>query len=95
MMSHALAIVAILAAHDLKGTLAMQVIDSGPAWDFIGYDGPDAVRILGGRALYDAVIFYDDTPGDRVKLARLDAGADGIRQVNRYVDPDTIIQIVR
>lgn len=62
------------------------------AWDLIGYDGPHSLRIVGGRTLYEAAIYYDDTPGDRVKLVRIDGG---LRQVNRYVDPDTLIEIIQ
>ena len=66
------------------------------AWEMIGFDGDggNSVRVQGGRALYEAVIYYDSTPGERVKLARLDARADGIHQVSRYVDPDTVLEIV-
>lgn len=64
------------------------------AWDLIGYDGPDFVRIKGGRALYEAVMYLDNTPGEQVKLARLDATADGLREISRYVDPDTELEIV-
>jgi hypothetical protein len=66
-----------------------------PAWDFIGYDGPDWLRIVGGRALYEAAIYYDDTRGSCVKLSRLEANSDGIRQVNRYVHPDTPVEVVK
>lgn len=65
------------------------------AWDLIGFDGSDgkSVRIVGGRALYEAVLFRDDTPGDRVLLARLDT-RDGLRQVNRWVPYDTLLEVV-
>jgi hypothetical protein len=65
------------------------------AWEMIGYDGPDWIRVVGGRALYEAAIYYDDTPGECVKLARLDATPTGIRQVSRYVHPDTPVEIVK
>lgn len=71
-----------------------EVIETKPAWEVIGYDGPDNLRVVGGHAVYDAAIYYDDTPGDNVKLARLETG-DGIRQVNRYVGPETPIEVVR
>lgn len=65
------------------------------AWDAIGYDGDGYLRIVGGRTLYEAATFYDNTPGDRVKLSRLDTTSDGLlRQVNRYVDPDTLLEEV-
>lgn len=72
-----------------------QVVKTTTAWQVIGYDGPDSLRVVGGRALYDAAIYYDDTRGTQVKLARLDATAGGLRQVNRYVSPDTQVEIVR
>lgn len=69
------------------------------AWDLIGFDGgtadkPAHVRIRGGRALYEAVIFYDGTRQEKVKLSRLEATPDGIRQVDRRVDPDTEMEIL-
>jgi hypothetical protein len=65
-----------------------------PAWDFIGYDGPHWLRVVGGRARYEAAIYYDDTPGDHVKLVRLETTPDGIHQVERWVDPDTPLEVV-
>jgi hypothetical protein len=76
--------------------------ECGVAWDYIGFDGRldendlriGHVRIVGGRALYEAVIYYDETPGDNVKLVRLVADGVAIRQVERYVDPDTPLEFV-
>lgn len=78
------------------------------AWDLIGF--PDCadpasgdytsdfcgcyVRIVGGRALYDSVSFEDSTPGDKVRLWRLDS-VDGLHVVQRYVDPDTMLEVIR
>jgi hypothetical protein len=64
------------------------------AWDLIGYDGDASIRIVGGRALYETAIFYDGTRQQFVKLARLEARADGLAQVNRYVAPDTPVELV-
>jgi hypothetical protein len=65
------------------------------AWELIGLVPDNArVRIQGGRALYDEVIFWDDTPGEKVLLARLDVGARGLKQVNRYVEHNTVLEIV-
>jgi hypothetical protein len=78
------------------------------AWDLIGFDGfdethwpddgehqPAWVRVKGGRALYEAVMYLDSTPGTQVKLARLDtAPTGGLREVSRYVDPDTLLELV-
>lgn len=73
------------------------------AWDLIGFDGRDGyVRVVGGRALYESVDFRDDTPGGQVRLSRLDHvtvtgepnGPWQLRQVNRYVDPDTQLEVV-
>jgi hypothetical protein len=67
----------------------------GTAWDFIGYDGPAYLRIVGGSAKYEAAMYLDNTPGDRVKLARLEARGDGtLREISRYVDPDTLLEVV-
>lgn len=65
------------------------------AWDLIGFAAADRrVRIKGGRALYDLVAFNDDTPGTQVCLSRLDVGPRGLRAVTRYVDPDTLLDII-
>lgn len=62
------------------------------AWDLIGWDD-GLIRAKGGRAVYEAVMFYDNTPGDKVKLARLKRSGDlRIRQISRYVDPDTELE---
>lgn len=76
------------------------------AWDLIGFGGnlrdldyeapnrPASVRIVGGRTLYEAVDFNDDTRQRKVRLARLVIGPKGFHQINRYVDPDTPVEIV-
>lgn len=64
------------------------------AWDVIGYDGPAHIRIAGGRTLYETAFFYDNGRTHNVRLARLDT-KDGLRQVNRYVDPDTEVELVQ
>jgi hypothetical protein len=66
------------------------------AWDLIGFDGSDgkSVRVVGGRTLYEAVVFNDETHGHRVRLDRLIVGETGLRVVNRYVDADTPVEVV-
>lgn len=60
------------------------------AWAAIGWDdGP--FRIKGGRAIYEAVSYNYNRR--LVKLARLDT-EHGIREVKRYVDPDTILEFL-
>ena len=60
------------------------------AHDLIGYDGPDWIRIVGGRTLYESVLVLDGDDGvGNVRLVRLVADERGLRQVNRYVDRDT------
>lgn len=49
------------------------------------------VRIVGGRTLYEAVVFNDGTHGHRVRLDRL---TNDLRVVNRYVDPDTPMEVI-
>lgn len=72
----------------------VQAGDVYSAWDLIGFDSENGchLRIRGGRALYDAAMF-NDAKGYNVKLARLDT-LDGLREVSRYVDPDTEIEVV-
>jgi hypothetical protein len=57
-------------------------------------DAPASVRIKDGRTLYEAVDYNDHTPGDKVRLARVTVTADGIRQINRWVDADTTLEVV-
>lgn len=76
-------------------TTEQQILGTRTAWEMIGYDGPNYVRIKGGRALYEAVMFNEATGRQqKVLLARLEARETGIAQINRYVDPDTIIEEV-
>lgn len=64
-------------------------------WDCIGrVPTTHHIRIINGRTLYEEAIYYDDTPGDKVKLARIDT-TDGLHQVNRWVDADTPVELVR
>lgn len=59
------------------------------AWEAIGWDdGP--FRIKGGRTVYEAVMYNCENDGRLVKLARLDT-KDGIREIKRYVEPDTVL----
>lgn len=76
------------------------------AWDLIGFGGnlqdidadapdcPASVRIVGGHRLYEAVDFNDSGRQRKVRLARLVVTADGIRQVNRYVEPNVRMEVV-
>jgi hypothetical protein len=62
------------------------------AWDLIGHDGQ--FRLPGGRAVYEAVM-YDEASarGDRPRLARVETRG-GLRQVNRWVDADQLIEVL-
>lgn len=77
------------------------------AWSLVGFDGQfpyddqhdgsnpkGRVKIVGGRALYDAVMFNSGGWAENVKLARLEADSRGLREVSRYVDPDTLLEFV-
>ncbi len=61
------------------------------AWDLIGDEG--SFRILGGRTVYEAVEYVSTE--ESVKLAYLAPTDDGIRQVSRYVHPETPIEVLR
>jgi hypothetical protein len=66
---------------------------SRPACDLIGHEG--WFRLPGGNAVYGAVMFNDATArGDRPRLVRLEARADGLHQVNRYVDWDAPVEVL-
>ena len=64
------------------------------AFDLIGYDGPDYIRVVGGRTLYESVHVNDGYSDGSVRLVRLDT-TRGLRQINRYVDPDTLVEFVQ
>jgi hypothetical protein len=60
----------------------------------VGRLGQRLVKIVGGRTTYEAVIYNDPTGGRMVKLAKLVGMERGIREVKRYVEPDTKLMIV-
>lgn len=63
------------------------------AWDSIGWDdGP--FRVKGGRAVYEAVMYNCANSGRLVKLARLEVVNGGVREVSRYVEPDTLLEFL-
>lgn len=71
-------------------TASLPVLATMTAWELIGFEG--AFRIVGGRSQYDAVQFNDPNGRQRkVLLSRLDSG---LRQTDRYVDPDTQLEIL-
>jgi hypothetical protein len=52
------------------------------------------VRVKGGRTLYENVDYNDSTPGDKVRLAYLRSGHDGLHLFTRWVDGDTILEVL-
>lgn len=77
---------------------AWRIVRTDTAWNSIGHDG-GTFRIRGGRALYDAVIYNCATARtNNVTLARLGnydgTVAKGLRQYNRIVDPDTVLEFL-
>lgn len=75
------------------------ILHTDTAWNLIGFDsewnGQTAeIRVKGGRTLYEAVLFIDNGRSERPRLARLEVSREGLRQINRYVDPDTVCEIV-
>ena len=67
--------------------------DSLIAHDLIGYDGDQYIRIVGGRTLYETVLVLDGYLDGNVRLCRIDT-KHGLRQINRYVDPHTPVELV-
>lgn len=63
------------------------------AWELIGWDD-GLIRIVGGRTTYEAVMYNAANDGRKVKLAKLKPEMRGIREVKRYVDPETKIEII-
>lgn len=75
-----------------------RVLREATAWDLIGWDS-GLIRIRGGRAIYEAVMYNCSRNGKMVKLARLDSvlcddGVYRLSEVKRYVNPDTMIEIL-
>lgn len=78
----------------------MKVLKTATAWESIGFD-EGKFRIKGGRALYEAVMYNCVNNARMVKLARLKicapnhpGGIPTVREVSRYVEPDTILEFV-
>jgi hypothetical protein len=65
-----------------------------PAHELIGHEGQ--FRLPGGRAIYSDVM-YDDVASrsDRPRLARLDSTPTGLRQINRWVDWEQPVEVLR
>ena len=64
------------------------------ACELIGHEG--TFRLPGGRADYEAVLYNDATSrGERVRLARLESTPEGLHQVNRWVDWDQPIEVIK
>jgi hypothetical protein len=65
-----------------------------PAYELIGHEG--VFRLPGGRATYSDVM-YDDAASrsDRPRLARLDPTPTGLRQVNRWIDWEQPVEVLR
>lgn len=67
-------------------------IQTMTAWEAIGT--PHLVKVYGGRTVYENV-HYDDSRGGRtVRLDRIEPAGDRLRVVNRYVHPDTVLEVV-
>jgi hypothetical protein len=61
------------------------------AWTMIGWDD-GKFRVKGGRVEYETVIYSARRNPARVTLARLEPSSVGLRQINRRVDPDTVLE---
>lgn len=76
------------------------VMRTATAWDSIGFDD-GRFRVRGGRTKYEAVTYNCATGGRMVKLSRLkilprqeDRLFSGLREVVRYVEPDTVLEFL-
>jgi hypothetical protein len=88
----------LIGPYDTVGELNSELAASNAgdplvAHDLIGYDGDSYIRIKGGRALYETVMVSDGYTEGFVRLVRIDT-TNGIHQINRYVDPDTLVELV-
>lgn len=67
------------------------------AWAVGGGD-PDGVvvRVLDGKATFDAAWCVCTTRSERVRLARLEPGEDGtVREVVKWLKPDDLVEVKR
>lgn len=62
------------------------------AWTLVGESGE--FRLVGGRAVYEAVDYNDETGGENVRLAKVVSDERGLRRINRYVDPDALVEVL-
>lgn len=65
-----------------------------PAWELIGHEG--SFRVLGGRTIYEGIMRNEATARSDglVRLCYLSTRDGGIRQINRWVDGDTPIEVL-
>ena len=75
-------------------TLARSADSESSAWDVIGEEGC-VFRIKGGRAFYEEVNYNCATGGHNVRLGRVDTCKEGLAVVERYVAPDTTLEVWR
>ena len=65
-----------------------------PAYELVGSEG--IFRLPGGRTTYEAVMYNDATQrSDRIRLVKLEARQSGLHQIERYVDWEQDIEVVR
>jgi hypothetical protein len=65
-----------------------------PACELIGHEGE--FRLPGGRRVYDGVVYNDATArSNRVRLAYLKSTPEGLHQVNRWVDWDQPVEVIK
>jgi hypothetical protein len=79
----------------------MQNRNNLTAFDLIGYEGKQSIRIKGsrhGRKTWSTVAVKDGYTDGPVMLQRLDVVTDGagskLKQVTRHVDPDTPVELL-
>lgn len=61
------------------------------AWEAIGFDN-GKFKIAGGNTYYESVMFNCSGRQEKVLLAKLKAEGNSLRQINRYVDADTLLE---
>lgn len=72
----------------------LRPLDRRTAWELIGFDG--SCRTLpAGRTIWESVDYDDSRGGSMVKLSRLEVMPGmKLRQVTRYVHPDTPMEVL-
>ena len=64
-------------------------------WSWMEEEGVQGLRVRGGRVVWEEAQYLERGTGRRVRLARLHQEGGRLEQRERFVDPDTPVEVVR